>query len=691
MPYQVLARKYRPLRFADVVGQDHVTVTLQNALAQGRIAHGYIFSGHRGIGKTTIARILASALNCRNAIGSEIRPTPEPCLQCDSCLEIRAGNSVDVIEIDAATNRGIDEIRELRDAARYRPARDKYKIYILDEAHQITDAAFNALLKTLEEPPDHIVFMMATTQPEDIPQTVRSRCQHYSFHAVKLVDILGQLRAIAQAEDVVADDGALSLLAEAGDGSMRDALSIMDQAIASAPTEPSTDGLSSHPRLDASQIRELMGTVPNAVFEQVLQAVDKDQSAEVITVANRLLDAGNSPQQLARQMCRYLRNALMAKIAGLEPDNAEEGGIGSELLQISPDEQRRAARTAALFREEELTRFLHVMLRTFDELGYRQEQRFHFELGLLKLVHLRRLLPVEEALSRLGPAGPATATRPAGAAPARSVPATSGARPAVSAAPVVPAKPAFSPFEQDRSRRGPVGSVESRPMPPSGSGPVAAAPVSRGANAVAPAREPQPMPAPVAVPEPVAVAVPSREEARIEHEAPVAIPEPVFQPVAAAVIAPFEQPVIVEPVSTNAEVVSSSPLVGAESPSADAQSAVVEALGAAKQGSAADAMEDAAWTIVAGEAQVQTTLSKTMLPVVMNAEAEKIARGALHRLGIGRLTLLPGAAGATAAKSSKPARSGSVQAKALEHPVVKEAQRLFGAEIQTVIDLREDR
>src|SRR5438309_11109819 len=154
------------------------------------------------------------ALNCRSAE----KPVAEPCGICDSCQEVRAGNSVDVIEIDAATNRGIDEIRELRDAARYRPARDKYKIYILDEAHQITDAAFNALLKTLEEPPEHIVFMMATTQPEDIPQTVRSRCQHYSFHAVKPVDILGQLRAIAQAEDVEADDSSLSLLAEAGDG-----------------------------------------------------------------------------------------------------------------------------------------------------------------------------------------------------------------------------------------------------------------------------------------------------------------------------------------------------------------------------------------------------------------------------------------------------------------------------------------
>ncbi len=190
MAYQVLARKYRPQRFSDVAGQDHVTRTLGHALEQERVAHGYIFSGHRGIGKTTIARILAMALNCRNKIGSAQRPTPEPCGVCDSCTEIRAGNSLDVIEIDAATNRGIDEIRELREAARYAPARDRYKIYLLDEAHQITDAAFNALLKILEEPPEHVVFMMATTQPEDIPQTIRSRCQHFSFHAVTFDDIV---------------------------------------------------------------------------------------------------------------------------------------------------------------------------------------------------------------------------------------------------------------------------------------------------------------------------------------------------------------------------------------------------------------------------------------------------------------------------------------------------------------------
>ena len=390
MGYQVLARKYRPQRFADVAGQDHVTRTLLNALAQNRIAHGYIFSGHRGIGKTTIARILAQALNCSREIGTETRLSPESCGLCDSCTEIRQGNAVDVIEIDAATNRGIDEIRELRDAARYAPARDRYKIYILDEAHQITEAAFNALLKTLEEPPAHVIFMMATTQPEDIPQTIRSRCQHFSFHAIKFDDILAQLRTIAEAEAVEAEEATLALLAEAGDGSMRDALSIMDQAIASAPL------VNGHPALSAGQIRDLMGSVPNAVFERLLEAVADGQSAAALVQLNELIDAGHNPSSLARQMVRYLRNSLMAKL----------GGEQTELLQVSVDERARAARTAALFGEEELTRHLQTMLRVFDDLNYRQEQRFHLELGLMKLIHAQKLLPVEELLSGMAASQP---------------------------------------------------------------------------------------------------------------------------------------------------------------------------------------------------------------------------------------------------------------------------------------------
>ena len=394
MGYQVLARKYRPQRFADVAGQDHVTRTLLNALTQNRIAHGYIFSGHRGIGKTTIARILAQALNCRTEIGSAQRPTPEPCGICDSCVEIRQGNAVDVIEIDAATNRGIDEIRELRDAARYSPARDRYKIYILDEAHQITEAAFNALLKTLEEPPSHIIFMMATTEPENIPQTIRSRCQHFSFHAVKFDDILAQLKMIAGTGE---RRSRRRCACPAGRGWRR---------INARRTQHHGPGhrlgacdASNHPVLSTEQIRELMGSVPNTVFEHLLEAVAAGDSAPVMMQLNDLLNAGHSAQSLARQIVRYLRNTLMSKL----------GGEQTELLQISADERARAARTALLFGEEEITRNLQIMLRTFDDLNYRQEQRFHLELGLMKLVHAQRLLPLEELLSGVASGTPVRA------------------------------------------------------------------------------------------------------------------------------------------------------------------------------------------------------------------------------------------------------------------------------------------
>lgn len=430
MSYQVLARKYRPQRFSEVIGQEHVTRTLKNAIEQQRIAHGYIFSGHRGIGKTTIARILAMALNCR----ASDKPTPEPCGVCESCVEVRAGSSVDVIEIDAATNRGIDEIRELRDAARYRPARDRFKIYILDEAHQITDAAFNALLKTLEEPPPHIIFMMATTQAEDIPQTIRSRCQHFSFHAVKFDEIVSQLGSIAAKESIEADSEALAVLAEAGDGSMRDALSIMDQAIACCGT-----------RLSGELVRGLVGNVGSEVLEDLMGTVARSSSEEALRLLDRLMTEGHNPAHFARQLVRFLRNAVVAKVA---TEN-------SPLLQISSDERSRVGRVASQFSEEDLARFLQIMLRTFDELGYRQEQRFHLELGVLKLVHAQRILPLEQILSQAAGEGQkapeAQRTTASRAAPASaavpSSPAYSGG-----AAPKQPS--VVSPFEADRARKG---------------------------------------------------------------------------------------------------------------------------------------------------------------------------------------------------------------------------------------------
>src|SRR5690348_12641583 len=464
MSYQVLARKYRPQRFSEVIGQEHVTRTLKNALEQGRTAHGYIFSGHRGIGKTTVARILAMALNCR----SQDHPVSEPCGVCESCTEIRAGNAVDVIEIDAATNRGIDEIRELREAARYRPARDRFKIYILDEAHQITDAAFNALLKTLEEPPGHVVFMLATTQPEDIPQTIRSRCQHFSFRAVKFDQIVEQLKDLCGRENISAEDEALALLAEAGDGSMRDALSLLDQAIASSEGSLAAEG-----------VRQLIGVASSGVLEEIMQSVSLSASQEILTITDRLLSEGQNPAHFAKQLVRFLRNAIVAKVAGAD----------SSLLQISSDERNRVSRVAELFSEEDLARHLQIMLRTHAELGYRQEQRFHLELGLLKMAHAQRLLPIEQLLSGV--------ETPKAGGPERKL--SLAPEPKRNEGPTASARPFVSPFAADTARKGtprmeaPAEAPGAAPRPsPAPMSP----PVVMGSAAPAVAREPNPEIAP---------------------------------------------------------------------------------------------------------------------------------------------------------------------------------------------------
>ena len=643
MGYQVLARKYRPQRFADVAGQDHVTLTLMNALKQNRVAHGYIFSGHRGIGKTTIARILSQALNCQREIGAEHRPTPEPCGVCDSCVEIKQGNAVDVIEIDAATNRGIDEIRELRDAARYAPSRDRYKIYILDEAHQITDAAFNALLKTLEEPPAHVIFMMATTEPENIPQTIRSRCQHFSFHAVKFDDILAQLKMIAAQEEVTAEDAALALLAEAGDGSMRDALSIMDQAIASAPVE------AGRPVLSAAQIRDLMGSVPNAVFERLMDAVAAGQSDVLMEQLNVLVNAGHSPSSLARQMVRYLRNTLMAKL----------GGEQTELLQISADERARAARTALLFTEEELTRNLQIVLRTFDDLNYRQEQRFHLELGLLKLIHAQRLLPIEELLSSVGAARgsgsdggsrPATGGARAVAAPSRA--ATASAHSPASAASSTPAS--ASPF-------GPGGggwNAGPTIKQSAAAGPVAEA-VRPSAGAVAVSDAPM-----SAGPFPASSAASSYGSVTLTEGALAKAPE---------------------------EAASIPPAMEKAAPDVEAlRVAIVAALANAGHASCSQLLGGGTWTLDGASLRIEAPgMGKKMIGLTVNAGAEKIIRQELQRQGgPTRFMVVPGTGTAKTTADDFAQPAGSVQKAALEHPMVERARELFKAEVRSVVDLR---
>lgn len=631
MGYQVLARKYRPQRFSDVAGQDHVTRTLLNALEQNRIAHGYIFSGHRGIGKTTIARILAQALNCRNEVRSQERPTPEPCGVCDSCAEIRNGSAVDVIEIDAATNRGIDEIRELRDAARYSPARDRYKIYILDEAHQITEAAFNALLKTLEEPPAHVIFMMATTEPENIPQTIRSRCQHFSFHAVKFDDILAQLKMIADEERVEAEDAALALLAEAGDGSMRDALSIMDQAIASAPVQ------NGKPLLAAAQIRELMGSVPNAVFERLLEAIAQGQSPELMEQLNGLLNAGHSPSSLARQMVRYLRNALMAKL----------GGEQTELLQISGDERARAARSAVLFSEEDLTRNLQTMLRTFDDLNYRQEQRFHLELGLLKLIHAQRLLPLEELLSGV-----------AGGAPARNT-----------ASAAVPRTPSIPRETQSATN----GKLTSLPASPFG--------FSSGWASSSPSIQPAAAPS-----EPVAATLVEAVSTSAQSaNSPVANGQSIGFAESVSRTAFTEQAAASSSVSEPPSDALSKPSVRIE----ELRQAICEALLAGGHTSASSLLSNGVWTLDNATLRIEIgAMSKKMLSLTVNSSAEKIIRLELQKLGAPSRFMVVTGVGGGASQATPAVPAGSIQQQALENPLVQLAKEILNAEIRSVVDLR---
>jgi len=641
MSYQVLARKYRPQKFSEVIGQEHVTRTLQNAIAQERIAHGYIFSGHRGIGKTTVARILAMALNCRSS--SNDKPVLEPCGVCDSCTEIRAGNSVDVIEIDAATNRGIDEIRELREAARYRPARDRFKIYILDEAHQITDAAFNALLKTLEEPPSHVVFMMATTQPEDIPQTIRSRCQHFSYRAMKFDDIMGQLRDIVGKEKISADEGALALLAEAGDGSMRDALSILDQAIAST---------SDH--LTADSVRSLIGSAPSAALETVMQAVAESSSDKILVLVDELIGEGHSPTHFARQLVRFLRNVTVAKIAGGD----------SALLQISSDERARVSRIAVLFSEEDLTRHLQIMLRTHGELGYRQEQRFHLELGLLKMAHAQRLLPLEQLLSEAAASVPG---------PVRAIP-----RPVLAPPPL-----ASHSLPAETRRNEPLSSARSNSVSPF------AADSARKGNPKAESSNDASAFTNKTFADKSAIATQTAPVAGTTTNANVVI----MGTAAPAVeeLSPEPEPQAVGIAQVKAEVKSEAKTAMKIEVNADSlREAVLNALG--NQQMLISLLEGAQWRLEGNALIAQVAASSAMIEMSFSADARRVASTAASGLA-GRpikVQVEPGGAPQPAAPARRAATlNGSARSRAEQDPIVQRMRERFGAEIRTVIDYRE--
>jgi len=399
MSYQVIARKYRPQIFDDVVGQRLVTDTLKNAILTNRVAHGYIFSGGRGVGKTSTARILAKSLNCING------PTATPCGECPSCREITAGNCVDVFEIDAASNRGIDEIRELRDNVRYLPARDRYKVFIIDEVHMLTTEAFNALLKTLEEPPSRTLFVLATTEPHKLPATIQSRCQHFAFRLLDYSENFARLQDICKSEKVQADEGSLSVLAQAAEGSLRDALSLLDQVIAACGDN-----------LEEGRVRQLLGVVPTRLLKEMTEAVHAADGRRVLEMVSELAGEGYELTHFAGEYVRYIRNLMIARNCG----------EASPLLQVPTDERATLGQLAGLFSEEDLTRFFQILLRTEGELRYSLAPRFHLEMGLLKLVHARRLASLESLLAQLGPATPA-AKQPPAPSPARGASATSGA------------------------------------------------------------------------------------------------------------------------------------------------------------------------------------------------------------------------------------------------------------------------
>ncbi len=383
MSYQVIARKWRPQTFRDLVGQTHVTETLANAIKNNRVAHAYIFSGARGVGKTTAARILAKALNCVKG------PTSEPCGECDSCNEIAAGTSLDVIEIDAASNRGIDQIRELREMVRYAPASARSKVVILDEAHMLTGEASNALLKTLEEPPDRVIFVMATTEPENLADTIRSRSQHFHFRALTFAEISGRLKEIAEKENLKIEPGAMAVIARMGEGSLRDALSLLEQARAYCGDT-----------ISDKEVRELLGVVPDDALDELVGAIAEASADRALALVHTFQREGRNLQHFCREAIRHMRNLLIARVCGAE----------SDLIAATPDQRPALAKAAAQFSEEDLTRFFQILLQTDDDLRRKPDPRVHLEMGLLRLINASRLAPLEELLADLRAGVSATAT-----------------------------------------------------------------------------------------------------------------------------------------------------------------------------------------------------------------------------------------------------------------------------------------
>jgi DNA polymerase-3 subunit gamma/tau len=437
--YKVLALKYRPTSFDEVVGQTTVTRTLRNALERGKVGHAFLLSGARGVGKTTTARILAKALNCSKSEG----PTANPCSTrtdedraraCPSCREIADGKSLDVQEIDGASNTGVDAIRELREMTRYLPARDRFKIWIIDEVHQISASAFNALLKTLEEPPPRVKFIFATTEYHKIPETILSRCQQYDFRMIPARELLRHLRHVADQEQIRVSDAALALIARAAEGSVRDSLSLFDQVLAFTGDE-----------VQDGEVAGLLGLVDRQLVYRATRAMVQGASLEMLELVESLADHGADYRHFLRELLLHLRDVLLVKLAA--PD--------SRLLsQVLPEELEELRGLAGALSEEDLLRALDLLTQAETDMRNVTDARVSVDLVLLKLVQLRRLQPFAELVARVEQlaAGEGVAARPAAPRP----PAPRPPAPTTEPAPRAPAE----------TRRAAPAPEPARPLPP---------------------------------------------------------------------------------------------------------------------------------------------------------------------------------------------------------------------------------
>ena len=374
-PYQVLARKYRPAAFDQVVGQESVVSTLMNAIRHDRLHHAYLFSGTRGVGKTTLARLFARALNCAKG------PTTTPCGVCDACREIAAGTSMDVIEIDGASNRKVEDVDPLREAARYAPARDRHKIFIIDEVHMLSDTAFNALLKILEEPPPRTIFLFATTEPEEVPDTILSRCLHLACRRVPRRQIAETLERTAKAESIEGSKEAFDLIAGLADGSVRDGLSLLDQAIAFAGGN-----------VDADTVRAALGLIDRGIVADFIEAVGTGDGPALLAAIERLSVAGADLTHFSREALARVRDMLVVKTAGAK---------GAEALGLSVDEAAACAALAERFSADGLLRLTQALLDLCDRIRRAEQPRYLLEAAALRMIRLADLTPIQDLLRAL--------------------------------------------------------------------------------------------------------------------------------------------------------------------------------------------------------------------------------------------------------------------------------------------------